>query len=176
MPALRKFAELRVPSDPLKVSEQCLSKPIGVHLEAAIVIKKNVVQSPQRLGHYAAFHPPVENRRETLVERGRVGDLLRANLRSNRVGGEHECHCIGFADQCLDTLPPIFEDKYLSAIDQRLEATRNKGSFKAIGKSRVLARIGNEDSGSRLRTQHSSESPPKGTAVDGRSRSSTGRA
>jgi hypothetical protein len=47
-------------------------------LEAAL---KTEIQSPQRLGDSAIVYGPAHYRRETLVERGRIGDLLERNIR-----------------------------------------------------------------------------------------------
>ena len=145
------FAEFGVLPDPADVGSQCLGEPVGAGLEYGRVIKENEVQPPQRLGHHAVFDAPADNRREALVEGGRVRNLLERNIGGDRVGREHEDDSVGVPDQRFDALPPILEGINFAVVDQRLKAARLKRRLKPIGESHVLARVGDEDSGLRPR-------------------------
>ena len=63
------------------------------------------------------FNAPADDRREALVERGGVSDFLERYLGSDRIGREHKHDRVGFADQRLNTSPPILEGINLRAVD-----------------------------------------------------------
>jgi hypothetical protein len=63
-------------SDPANVGLECLGKPIGARLKARGVIKKDEVKPPQCLGYRAICDTLADDRREPLVERGRVRDFF----------------------------------------------------------------------------------------------------
>ena len=86
---------LGVLPDPADVGLQRLGKLIGARLEARRIVEENEVEPPQRLRHRAVFHAPADDRREALVERGRVRDLLQRHVGGDRVGREHEHDRVG---------------------------------------------------------------------------------
>ena len=136
---MRGFAELGVLPDPADVGLQRLRKLIGARIKAMWVIEENEVQPSQRLGHHAVFDAPADNRCKTLVQRGRVRNLLESDIRGDRVGREDENDSVGPPDQRLDALPPILKGINFAVVDQRLEAARLERSFKPISEGHVLA-------------------------------------
>ena len=74
-------------------------------------------------------------------------DLLQRHIGSHRIGRYHEYDGVGAADERLDTLPPILKGVDFGAIDKWFKAAGFQRGFEPIGKSHVLARIGNEDFG-----------------------------
>ena len=89
-PAAREFAELGVLPDPADVGLQRLGKLIGACLEAVRLIEENEIQPTQRLGGRTVVNAPAYDRRNALVERDRMPDLLERHLRCHRVGRQQE--------------------------------------------------------------------------------------
>ena len=116
-PPPRRFAELGVLPHPANIGLQRLGKPIGALLKTRRVIEENEVEPLQRLRDSAVIRAPADDGREALVERGGVRDFLERHVGGDGIGREHEHHRVGFADQRLDTLPPILEGINLGAVD-----------------------------------------------------------
>ncbi len=138
--------------DPADVGLQRLGKLIGARLEAGRVIEENEVQPPQRLRYGTNFDAPADDRRKTLIERGRVRNFLQRYIGGHCIRRDHEHDRVGAGNQRLDAPPPILEGTNLSAIDKRLKAARFQSQFEPIHELQVLSRIGNEDA--RLRLSH----------------------
>ena len=64
-----------------------LGKPIGAGLEAVRVIEKNEIKPPQRPGHGAVIDAPAHDRRNALVQRDGMRDLLGIDFRGDRLRG-----------------------------------------------------------------------------------------
>jgi hypothetical protein len=136
-PAAREFAELGVLPDPADVGLQRLGKLIGACLEAVRLIEENEIQPTQRLGGRTVVNAPAYDRRNALVERDRMPDLLERHLRCHRVGRQQENDSIGARNQRLDARPPILEGVNLAAIDQWLEAAHLESRFKLVREDHV---------------------------------------
>ncbi len=134
-------------SNPVDVGLQSFDKLIFVGVSPSSVIKKNEIEAPQCLRHRVGIDPPVDNRREALVQRSCVGKLLQRHLGRDRIGTEHEYDRICSRDQDFDTFPPVFEGIDFAAVYERVDTARRQRRFKLVGKGHILARVGNEDLG-----------------------------
>ena len=153
-PLPRRFAIGGVLPDPADVGLQRIGEPGKAGIEFGRIVEEDEIQPPQRIGDGAVVGAAADDRREALVEGGRMRDFLRANLRRDGVGRQHEHHRVGAPDQRLDALPPVLEGVDFGAIDQRLESARLERRLEPIDEGHVLARIGDEDLGLRLGPTH----------------------
>jgi hypothetical protein len=97
---------------------------IGALLELRLVIEEDEVEFCQRLRDELVVDSPPDHRREPLVERLGLGNLLQRYIGCDRIGADHEDDRIRASDQRLDPLPPFLEGVDVCSVDEGLEAAR----------------------------------------------------
>ena len=110
----RELAILGVFPDPADVGPQRLTELISALLELRWIVEEDEVQPPQRLGYRCVLDAQADDRRQTLVKRGRVLDFAQRLPRGDGIGREHEHDRVGLLDP--DVFRARFEPK-----DERLK-------------------------------------------------------